>query len=268
MALTCDTLVEGVHWDKRLSAEDVGWKAVAVNASDIAAMGGRPTWALLALSLPAPVCGDWVEGFARGLHAALDRWGIALVGGDTTRSPGLCSVGISMGGTCTRPIPRSGARVGDALWVTGCPGRAALGFYRDDPDGLAALRRPTPPVAFGAGLAALPVTAMMDVSDGLATDLPRLCAASGVGAAVDPRRLPVTAALGADPERLALQVAFGDDYELLFTAPPSAADAVRDLAAQEGVTVTEIGRITAEGGARLSRGEWPAPRFRHFRGSR
>lgn len=267
--VSVDTMVEGVHFDHRLSAADVGWKLVAVNASDIGACGRRPAWALLALSLPRDD-GAWLAGFATGLRAALARWSIDLLGGDTTRSPGPRFASLTIGSPPTGPaVSRSGARPGDDLWVTGTLGRSAAGFLHATPGGLAWLRRPEPPVRFGARLGAEGLArAMMDLSDGLRTDLPRLCAASQTGAAVDPGALPACDDLPpgcSEAERLALMTAFGEDYELLFAADSSARDAIRAAAQAEGVSVSRIGQLTApEQGVTLGGAGWPDARFVHF----
>lgn len=263
--VTVDTMVEGVHWDDRSAPDDVGWKLAAVNASDLGAMGAQPEWALLALSLPTPLDRAWVAAFSRGLHAGLARFGAALIGGDTTRSPGPICASLTMGGR-GGAVARSTAQPGDDLWVSGTLGRAAAGYLRDQPDGLAWLRRPAPPVQLGVALAAeRAVTAMMDLSDGLARDLTRLCAASGVGATVDPAALPL--ADGPGPRGLAEGVAFGDDYELLFTSPKSRAADVVALAERCGATVTRIGEMHGGAGAQLRGAAWPAALFSHFGGA-
>lgn len=265
--VTTDVMVEGVHFDGRLTASDLGWKLVAVNASDIGAMGGRPTWALLTLCLPRPLDRGWVRAFAEGLHEALDAFGVALVGGDTTASLGPVFAGMTMGGAVARPVLRSGGHVGDALWVTGALGEAAAGFLRAPPpaSGLDRLRRPRPPVAFGAALGeAGLVTAMMDLSDGLAMDLPRLCAASGLGALVDPGALPVGPALSDVGDPLPPQVAFGEDYELLFAARPQHDAAIEALAGRQRVRVSKIGQLTVDRSVRLIGRDWPPQAFRHF----
>lgn len=259
---TVDTLVEGTHWDHRLDPADVGWKLVATNASDLAAMGARPRWCLLAATLPAPVDLAWVDAFAAGLGDACRRYGLALIGGDTTRGPARV-LSLTAAGHALRPIRRAGARPGDDLWVTGTLGLAAEGFLSPAPRpaALARLRRPEPPVAFGPALAeaGLP-TAMMDLSDGLRRDLARLCAASGVGAVVEPGALP-----GDGP--LAWRVGFGEDYELLFTAPPAARNAVQSLATMHRTPVSRVGTVTAEGPPRLAGvPDWPDPLFQHFAG--
>lgn len=269
--VTTDVMVEGVHFDARSSAADLGWKLVAVNASDVGAMGCRPTWALLTLSLPRPVAPAWLEGFSAGLGEALRRFGVALVGGDTTRSPGPVVVSLTLAGEGPRAVLRSGARPGDRIWVTGALGEAAAGFYGALPgapppaEGLAWLRRPEPPVALGAALGASGrVTAMMDLSDGLARDLARLCAASRVGAVVDPDRLPRGPSLAGVADPVPFQVAFGDDYQLLFTAPPGSSAGIRALAAAHGARLSEIGEVIEGAGAALIGRPWPHALFEHF----
>lgn len=255
--VTVDTLVEGVHFDQRLSPADVGWKAVAVSVSDAAAMGAQPGWIALALSLPEPLDEHWLAAFAEGLGDACRRWQIQLIGGDTTRSPGPRFVSVTLGGQCVgAPMTRAGGRPGDTLWVTGTLGRAGAGWALPEPDddALAALRRPDPPLAFALDLARRGLaTAAMDVSDGLAADLPRLCAASRCGARVGP--IPT--------DRGELGWTGGDDYELLFAAAPGQDHAVRTLAARHGRIVTPIGAL-AEGPCTRLDGAWPTPRFAHW----
>lgn len=263
-ALTVDALVEGIHWDGRLTPADVGFKAVAASVSDLGSMGARPRWMLLALSTRADDA--WIEGFAAGLGEAARRWGVELVGGDTTGSPGPTVVSVTMGGACVaEPVTRAGARPGDEVWITGLPGLAGAGWMLDDPPAAAleALRRPAPPLEFALALAGqrLP-TAMMDLSDGLASDLPRLCAASGVGAAIDPAALPLHPALAALPDPVAVQLGGGEDYQLLFTTAPGAP--VEALARGLGVAVARVGRVTRGARVELLGRDWPAPAFDHF----
>jgi thiamine-monophosphate kinase len=266
--VTVDTMVQGIHFDERLSPGDVGWKLAAVNASDIGAMGATPDWAVLSLSLPSPLDRSWVESFAEGLGEALTKWTIRLVGGDTTGSPGPITVSMTLAGQSAAPVSRSGAQPGDLIWVTGFLGEAAGGFLHRTTAGLSALRRPQPPVSFGAALAArgLP-TAMMDLSDGLARDLGRMCRASGVDAEVDPASLPKGPGLANVAQALAAQVSFGEDYQLLFTTPKPTEPSVHKLAAEQRVQVTCIGRMAHSAGApvALLRGlSWPEPCFSHF----
>jgi len=262
--VTTDTLVEGVHWDRRATAEDVGWKAVAVNVSDIAAMGGRSSWATLALSLPRPLDPNWIHGFAQGFHAACARWGVKLVGGDTTRSSGPTVVTVTLAGKATHPLTRAGASEGDDIWVTGVPGEAAAGFTHGGP-GLRALHRPDPPVDFAVALAdGGMANAAMDLSDGLARDLSRICQASGVGASVDPEALPMNTTLRALKDPLPAQVAFGDDYQLLFTASSTQRAPIQLLAQRLNTRVTRVGAITVGTHAELIGRPWPRPGFSHF----
>ena len=257
--LTTDTMVEGRHWDQNLSATDVGWKLVAVNVSDLAAMGARPKWALLSLALPDPVELDWVAGFRDGLFLALRHYRLDLVGGDTVSAP-IRALTLAVGGHAANPVLRSTGRAGDDVYVTGVLGLAAEGFLSPHPSAraLAALRRPEPPLTFGLQLAENNLaTAMMDLSDGLRSDLATLCEASGVGAEIDPAAIPGTA-------DLAWRVAFGEDYQLLFTAPREARSAVESLAAAAGVPVARIGRLNPGSSPQLLGTSWPDPLFTHF----
>ncbi len=264
-ALTVDALVEGVHWDHHLSPEDVGYKALAVSVSDLAGMGARPAWALLTLALPALDL-EWVEAFSRGLALACARWDVALVGGDTVRTTGPRVVSLTLGGACVAaPMTRGGARPGDVVWVTGSPGLASLGWRLAEPpaEALEALRRPDPPLAFALDLATRGwASAAMDLSDGLERDLPRLCAASGVGAVLDVDRVARHRLLADDS--WAYAVSGGDEYQLLFTAPAGCADDLRALADAHDVWLTPIGTCDDSGVARLGDRDWPRASFEHF----
>gem|GEM_PF-1125152 len=269
--VTVDTMVQHIHFDDRLSAQDVGWKLVAVNASDIGAMGAKPTWAVLSLSLPNPLDRSWVTQFSEGMGEALKQWDIHLVGGDTTGSPGPITASMTLAGHTSQPVCRSGARSGDFLWVTGRLGEAASGFLYGTKSGLSALRRPCPPVAFGAALAkSVHVHAMMDISDGLARDLGRMCRASKVSAVVDPSALLPGPGLLEVADPLAAQVAFGEDYQLLFAAAPEDTAKIQQTAAQHRIEVQPIGHFLSSRGqhtARLMDMPWPAPAFSHFQGA-
>lgn len=268
--LTTDVLVEGVHWDHRLSPEDVGYKAVAVNASDIAACGARPTWMLLGLA----VRGDdaWSRRFADGVAEAAEAYDIDLIGGDTTSVPegGPRVISVTLAGMTTSggPMRRDRGRAGDHLVVTGIPGLAGAGYLAEDPhaDALAALRRPASRVGFALDVA-LYVHTAMDLSDGLRSDLPRLCRASGVGAVLDPTALPDHPALHTThlpPRTLAL--AAGDDYELLLAVPADALDHVLRAGHRCEVPVTVIGQLIEGDGIHLTDGDWPEAPWAHFRG--
>lgn len=266
-AVTVDALVEGVHWDERLSPEDVGYKAVAASVSDLGAMGARPRFMVLAASLSAGSAEPaWLDALSRGLGQAAARYDVALIGGDVTRTPGPTVLSITMGGPCVAsPLLRSTARPGDAIWVTGTLGLAGAGWLLADPPAaaLSALRRPDPPLSFALALAeAGAATAMMDLSDGLASDLPRLCRASGVGARISPDALPLHPALAGVADPVALAVGAGEDYQLLFCARSDAT--LAELAARYGVALTRIGTIEAGDEVALVGRPWPPPAFTHF----
>jgi thiamine-monophosphate kinase len=255
LAISTDTLVAGVHFPHEATARDIGWKALAANLSDLAAMGAEPAWATLALTLPSADA-RWVEEFADGFAELAREHRVALVGGDTTQGP--LSITVTIHGFVPQgaALTRAGAQVGDGVYVTGTLGDAAAGLRQQsskpgcDPQLLERLHRPAPRAAQGLRLRGR-ATACIDVSDGLAADLRHICVASGVGAQIDADALPASpeliAAFGMD-ERRALQLAGGDDYELCFTAPEALAyDLLRDLA-ESGCAATRIGRIVADAG--------------------
>lgn len=259
LAVTTDTLVAGRHFEAAARAEDIGWKSLAVSLSDLAAMGARPRWFVLALTLPQ-VEEPWLERFAQGLKACADKAGIALVGGDTTS--GALSVTITAMGTLPagKGLRRSCAKPGDLVCVTGTLGDAALALRlglgtqcaRFDADReflKTRLNRPTARLDAGHKLRGL-ANAAIDLSDGLAGDLQHILAESWVGAEIEAEKLPQSEAflrLSSPASRLSLQAAGGDDYELCVCIPPERlAEARRKL----DVPLTEIGRITREPGLR------------------
>ncbi|ADV26482.1 thiamine-monophosphate kinase [Pseudoxanthomonas suwonensis 11-1] len=285
LVVTADTLNGGVHFPADTRPADIGWKALAVNLSDLASMGAKPAWCTLSLSLPRADAA-WVEAFIDGFLELAGRHGIALVGGDTTRGPlsiGVTAMGLVEHGAALR---RDRARVGDDIWVTGTPGDAAgalvLGGHMPGPQPAgeasaaaraileARLARPTPRVEAGRALLGL-AHACVDVSDGLLADLGHVCARSGVGAEVWLEALPASAALRevfADAAHV-LQAAGGDDYELCFTAPPNLREQVQLALEHVGVDGTRIGRIVAGRGVRAldAQGQpWQPPRagYEHF----
>ncbi len=229
LVLTHDTMAAGVHFLASDPPGDVGWKLVAVNASDLAAMGARPAGALLSVALGAGQDADWQAGFARGLGQALDAFGLALWGGDTVSGVAAPVLGMTVVGHVEPGLAlgRSGARVGDKLWVSGTIGDAGLGLAMarglapTQPWLLKRLRRPMPRLALGAALVGV-ASACMDVSDGLLIDAERLAAASGVGLAIDLGAVPLSDAARACGLELIDAVVSGDDYELLFTAATDA----------------------------------------------
>jgi thiamine-monophosphate kinase len=262
--VTVDAMVEGVHWDHRLNPADVGWKLIAANASDINAMGAKPLWAVLTLCLPRPLDREWVTSFAQGLGEALEEWSIELVGGDTTRSPAGRMASLTLTGTTAHPIGRHSAHAGDDIWVSGSLGGPAAGFFIDGSP-LDALRRPKPPIGLGEVLGVLP-TSMMDISDGIALDLARLCTASQLGAEIHPSALPIHPSLAQHPDPIPLMVGFGEEYELLFTSPQENRAAIEAIGMEFGHPVTRIGKLNnhAEVGPKLIGRAWPPTLFSHF----
>jgi thiamine-monophosphate kinase len=250
LVVTADTLNAGVHFPEGSAAADIGWKALAVNLSDLASMGAEPAWCTLSLSLPQPDAA-WIDGFLDGFLDLAGRHGIALVGGDTTRGPlsiSVTAMGLVEPGGALR---RDGARVGDDVWVTGTLGDAAGGLAllsRAPADALRArLDRPTPRVEAGRALRGI-ATACVDVSDGLLADLGHVASRSGVGAQVDIDALPASDALMAafdEATRVPLQASGGDDYELCFTAPADARARVDAVSSQFDLRITRIGCMVA-----------------------
>jgi thiamine-monophosphate kinase len=242
-----DTIVEGVHFPEGTAPSDIGFRALAVNLSDIAAMGGVPAWMTLAISLPRADAG-WLSGFSAGLFELADAHQVALVGGDTVRGPLVITITILGWVESDAWLTRSGARAGDALYVSGIPGEAAGGLaviqrHLEDAPATRVLRqrflRPEPRLELGRALRTV-ATAAMDVSDGLLTDVTKLCAASHCGAVIEVERLPHSAALNAVFDAttcLQYTLAGGDDYELVFTMPPTTTLTFP--------TCTRIGQITA-----------------------
>ncbi|KAF1014010.1 MAG: Thiamine-monophosphate kinase [Stenotrophomonas maltophilia] len=267
LVVTADTLNSGVHFPEETAPFDIGWKTLAVNLSDLAAMGARPAWCTLALSLPE-AREDWIEAFAEGFFALADQHDIALVGGDTTRGPLSLSV-TAMGQVAPgQALRRDRARVGDDVWVSGTLGDAAgvLRLWQQGALKVATatllgdyetlrlrLLRPTPRVTLGLRLRAF-AHAAVDVSDGLLADLGHITARSGVGAEINADLLPVSPALrellGHEAARdCALRG--GDDYELCFTAAADQRDVLAYLAGSLDLPLTRIGSIVEGQGVRV-----------------
>jgi len=259
LAIAVDTLVEGIHFPVGTAPADIGWKALAVNLSDLAAMGATPAWALLALTLPSPD-EAFIDGLARGFAELATPYRLALIGGDTTRGPLTVTVTVHGFTTPGQALLRSGARVGDVVMVTGTLGDAAAGLRCLAEADIAPyaslverLNRPTPRVAAGQALRGI-ATACVDVSDGLVADLGHICNKSRVGAEIDPALLPHSSAMLTnfhDVDAIAFALSGGDDYELCFTVPADkASDVAADLA-RVGCGATRIGRIVEGEGVRV-----------------
>lgn len=266
LVATIDAQVEGRHFLLSASSpEAIGHKALAVNLSDIAAMGATPKWALISLLTPTDTTVSIIDGVYRGLRELARRFDVAIVGGNVSSTDGPLTIDVALLGQVVsgRTLLRSGARVGDAVLVTGALGAAAAGVLTlsSPPHGTGpldaapvrqardAMERPWPLVREGEALARTgSVTAMLDVSDGLAADLAHLCAASGVGAVLDASAIPIHPAAFAvarayhrDP--LGLALTGGEDYQLLFTAPPEDVSRIRETLIACGCASTLIGEI-------------------------
>jgi thiamine-monophosphate kinase len=258
-----DTLVEGRHFLPGTPAATIGHQALAVNLSDLAAMGAEPAWALLSLSIPSSD-ERWLAEFARGLYQLADTHGVALVGGDTVSGPLVVTIEVLGFVPPAQALRRAGARPGDLVFVSGSPGVAAAGldllrsgqatFESMDPR-VRRFLQAEPRLALGRELRGV-ATSAMDVSDGLLGDLGKLARASGVGARIDLERLPVAPELlgHAATERERYVLHGGDDYELLFTLPPATSARVPDLALKGGCGLHCIGEIVAGAGLECRRG--------------
>ncbi|WP_447940485.1 thiamine-phosphate kinase [Pseudoxanthomonas mexicana] len=274
LVVTADTLNDGIHFPRGTRAADIGWKALAVNLSDLASMGADPAWCTLSLSLPQSDP-TWIDAFLDGFAALATHHGIVLVGGDTTRGP--LSVSVTAMGFVEpgRALRRDGARVGDDIWVTGTLGDAAGALALLERTPVDALRvrldRPTPRMEAGRALVGR-ASACVDVSDGLLADLGHVAARSGLGARVEIDALPASDALCAAFDaatRLPMQASGGDDYELCFTAPADARADIAALASRLDLRITRIGRMVAGEGVHTMRADgepWTPPRrgYDHF----
>ncbi len=296
--LTTDALVEGVHFDRRFSScTEIGYKALAVNVSDVAAMGGASRFALLSLMLPASITMPDVEALLDGLLAMAHESGVHLAGGNITRSPGPLVVDVTLAGSVKprKVLTRAGGKPGDALYVTGRPGAALAGLTwlrrhasaaptaeprgirPDDPHLAECVERycrPVPRARIGALLGRnRAASACMDLSDGLADAVTQMANASGTGAKIEAGALPISAeasewlaSTGVDP--VTASVAGGDDYELLFSVPRRARGRLKTVTREaRGVPITCIGELTAEPVVGLARngGLEPLPAgFVHF----
>ena len=280
LAVAVDTLVEDVHFPLGLPAEAVGYRVLAVNLSDMAAMAAQPRWCTLALTLPE-ADDSWLQGFADGLFGLADRHGVSLIGGDLTRGPLTVSLQIIGTVNPAAMLTRGGGHVGDDIYVTGTLGDSAAGLMlikegagTQGPEHAALQERFLWPEArVIAGRALGPVaSAGIDISDGLLADLGHLCHASGCGASIDVERLPLSAELlSVCPPTIAEAYALsgGDDYELCFTAAPSQAQTVEAVLAGVGCPARRIGRLVGGSGVECRRGgevfDPVSSGYQHFR---
>lgn len=282
LVAVCDTLVAGRHFPEDTDAFAIGWKALAVNLSDLAAMGAVPQWALLALTLPERDVA-WVERFGAGFAALARISGVALVGGDTTRGPLTITVTALGAVVPDAALRRDGAEVGDRVCVAGVFGEAALGLHavqarnRDTTafaHCIARLDRPEPQLALGQALVGV-ASACIDVSDGLVADLGHVATASGVGIRLDLDAIPrpsfeLGARLGLDARAVVdLALGGGDDYLLAFTVDAARIDGLRERVAALGLDLHDIGVVVQGGGVSVTTregGDYTPARagFNHF----
>jgi thiamine-monophosphate kinase len=259
-AVSTDMLVEGRHFLAGTDAEKLGRKSLAVNLSDLAAMGADPRHALLAIALPS-IDEKWIAAFARGFFAQADRHGVELIGGDTTRGPLAISITVIGEVPMGLALRRDAAMAGDEVWLSGATGEAALALAhqegrirltgRELDACLSRLDDPEPRVELGGRLRGI-ARAAIDVSDGLLADLGHIAERSGVNVEIYAGNLPVMPAFGEGIDaqlRLECIAAGGDDYELVFTAPASAQEAIVRLGADLGTALTKIGKVVPGHGA-------------------
>ncbi|MFQ6370219.1 thiamine-phosphate kinase [Shewanella sp. YIC-542] len=280
LAISTDTLVENVHFLPEMPPQILGYKALAVNLSDLAAMGAEPAWMTLALTMPT-ADEQWLQGFATGLFEAADYYMISLVGGDTTRGPKSITITVHGQVTEGKALTRSGAKPGDWIYVTGTLGDSALGL--DILQGIRDVRsehhdflvnrhyHPTPRVLAGQALRGLASSAI-DLSDGLLSDIQHILKASTVGAVIDVEKLPLSQAMS---DSVTLETALnyalrgGEDYELLFTVPEAQRGALDTALSHAGVRFTQIGQIQAQNKCKFQyHGETFVPEhsgFEHFK---
>jgi thiamine-monophosphate kinase len=280
MLLTIDTLVDGVDFDlSYCEPQDVGWKAIAANISDIAAMGGSAGYAVTAMWLPSSTPLEVAEGIASGMAECCKTYSVAMVGGDISDASELGLAVAMTGGTEGDPVTRGGALPGHLLGVTGRLGGAAAGLAAlqsgkgaEFPDVARRQLRPEPRAREGPALARAGVSAMIDISDGLASDLGHLCDASNTGCEVDIYALPIDRGVEAVARALGiavldLGVAGGEDFELLFAVPEDRLNSVRESMNEMGTPITVIGRLTSEGAQIAGRSleEWKRKGWEHLR---
>lgn len=261
LVIALDTLVSGVHFPTDTSAEDIAYKALAVNLSDLAAMGAEPAWFTLALTIPESNK-DWLTGFAKGLFTLADKYNMQLIGGDTTQGPLTVSIQVAGYIPEGQGIKRSGAKAGDNIYVTGTLGDAAFGlFCIQEPDKCEAnqqviklLNRPKARIEIGIAIREI-ASACIDISDGLLADLTHILEKSKVGALIDRQQIPLSGTMqklcNMDENSFRFVLSGGDDYELCFTAPASRDDEIKTIAGKLGVSISCIGKIETEQGVRL-----------------
>ena len=271
IATSVDTLIEGVHFPIDSASADIAHKALTVNLSDLAAMGATPLYFTLALTLPN-IDEQWLEGFSSALKALAKKYDIQLVGGDTTK--GTLSITINATGSSEKKpaLLRSGAQVGDSVFVSNTLGGAALAWQKiqigqtPSADLLNFFNRPEPQVALGQALLDV-AHSCIDISDGLQQDLSHILTRSKVGASIDLKALPISDEVAqyiADTGNWCVALAGGDDYELCFTVPKSNLDAIKAIEKALGVTLTKIGIIIDDKDLKIEGLNKPCQAYQHF----
>ena len=283
LAVSVDILVRGVHFPEQTSAEDIGYKSLAVSLSDLAAMGAEPAWVTLAIALP-DLDETWLGAFCEGFFALANRYDVQLVGGDTTNGPLVITTHVGGYVDKNKALRRSGAKPGDLVFVTGTIGEAGLGlrliqnnlqlppqFNHLSEKLVERLNRPTPRVEIGRALGAV-ATAAIDISDGVAADLNHILEMSKLGASLDVEKLPVSASFSAVFDQVGgwgQPLTAGDDYELLFTAPQQTQSKLQQIAGEHNCAITCIGQIEPQPGLRCYSGskllELTNMGYEHFR---
>lgn len=281
LAVSTDLLIAGRHFFENAEPYGIGHKSLAVNLSDLAAMGARPGWVTLSLALPQADA-DWLERFSLGFLELARVHDVDLIGGDTTRGPLAICVQVMGEVAAGKALQRSGARAGDDLWVSGTLGDAAIGLAHlhgafelrahDRDHALKRLDLPQPRVALGQALLGV-ATGAIDISDGLVADVGHVAEASGVRAVIEWESVPLSSAAGPNRQHPVVQqcaLAGGDDYELAFTAPSSARKVLGQLGAKLGLALTRVGHVEAgDGVIVLDKGGkplvLPETGFDHFR---
>ncbi len=253
IVLSKDLLVDGRHFDRSFSEPaDIGWKAIAVNASDVAAMGGRPKAVLVGLMVSDDAADDFLQEVYRGLSAAAMKYGVCILGGDTVSSPAF-ALSITVVGAAKPCVRRSGGEPGNDIWVSGSLGGAAAGLrllsegkgpWSDkEADAIRCHRRPEARIPLGEALAECGVTAMLDVSDGLLQDLGHILKASSVSASIELNQVPLHGVLSRTLEGYREALTGGDDYELLFAASPEIRQAIVRCGEKLGIPLSRIGAL-------------------------
>jgi len=271
LVTTTDTLTEGIHFSENAPAKDIAHKSLAVNLSDIAAMGAKAKYFTLAISLPK-IDRSWLREFSDSLRQLSERYEVSLIGGDTTRGP--LNITITMIGIVesSKALTRSGAQPGDGVYVSGSIGDAGFCFWKLSNDfvpsnqELERLNCPIPRIELGLELKSL-ASACIDISDGLEQDLSHILEASSVGAVVEVNKIPLSEALHAhvkDTDDWSIPLCGGDDYELCFTIPEGKEEALKIVSESCNVNITRIGIVSESLGLQIEGFDGPRKSYRHF----